>query len=167
MNDADGDDMLLRTVNSIMDTLPPVWNRIRGNLRAAAVKKFGISLDQFHTLRYIRRGYDTVKSLSEIRQISPPATSQAVEVLVQKGLVTRTQEKEDRRCVKLALTPYASKILDENYDETCKWVKVQMSAVSNEDLEVVQGAMRVLKIAFLPGEGLPTVDLSREDRSAE
>ena len=150
MNNIENSEMLFDTVTSIMDTLPTVWNRIRSNLRAAAIKKFGISLDQFHTLRYIRRGYDTVTSLAEVRQISAPATSQAVEVLVQKGLVTRTQQQEDRRCVRLALTPYASKILDENYDETLEWVKQKMLGMTQDDLETVKRAMQILQSTFSP-----------------
>ena len=150
MNNIEDSEMLFDTVTSIMDTLPTVWNRIRSNLRAAAIKKFGISLDQFHTLRYIRRGYDTVTSLAEVRQISAPATSQAVEVLVQKGLVTRTQQQEDRRCVRLALTPYASKILDENYDETLEWVKQKMLHMSKDELETVKRAMQILQSTFSP-----------------
>ncbi|MEN6400100.1 MAG: MarR family winged helix-turn-helix transcriptional regulator [Rectinema sp.] len=150
MNNIENSEMLFDTVTSIMDTLPTVWNRIRSNLRAAAIKKFGISLDQFHTLRYIRRGYDTVTSLAEVRQISAPATSQAVEVLVQKGLVTRTQQQEDRRCVRLALTPYASKILDENYDETLEWVKQKMLHMSKDELETVKRAMQILQSTFSP-----------------
>ena len=150
MNNIENSEMFFDTVTSIMDTLPTVWNRIRSNLRAAAIKKFGISLDQFHTLRYIRRGYDTVTSLAEVRQISAPATSQAVEVLVQKGLVTRTQQQEDRRCVRLALTPYASKILDENYDETLEWVKQKMLHMSKDELETVKRAMQILQSTFSP-----------------
>ena len=150
MNNIENSEMLFDTVTSIMDTLPTVWNRIRSNLRAAAIKKFGISLDQFHTLRYIRRGYDTVTSLAEVWQISAPATSQAVEVLVQKGLVTRTQQQEDRRCVRLALTPYASKILDENYDETLEWVKQKMLHMSKDELETVKRAMQILQSTFSP-----------------
>ncbi|HOV93688.1 MAG TPA: MarR family transcriptional regulator [Spirochaetales bacterium] len=150
MNNIEDSEMLLDTVTSIMDTLPTVWNRIRSNLRAAAIRKFGISLDQFHTLRYIRRGYDTVTSLAEVRQISAPATSQAVEVLVRKGLVTRTQQQDDRRCVRLALTPYASKILDENYDETLEWVKQKMLGMTKEELETVKRAMQILQSTFSP-----------------
>lgn len=145
------------TVNSVMDTLPPVWDRIRSNLRAAATKKFGISLEQFHTLRHIRHGCASVSDLAETRQISRPAISQAVEVLVQKGLVTRTQETKDRRCVKLALTPYASRVLDENFEENCAWMEERMADLSGEQLDTVQRAMNILKTTFLPdgGHGSP------------
>jgi len=145
------------TVNSVMDTLPPVWDRIRSNLRAAATKKFGISLEQFHTLRHIRHGCASVRDLADTRQISRPAISQAVEVLVQKGLVTRTQETEDRRCVKLALTPYAGRVLDENFEENCAWMAGRMAGLNGEQLDTIQRAMTILRATFLPdgGRGSP------------
>jgi len=153
MKSNNNDTALAKTVDSVMDTLPPVWDRIRSNLRAAATKKFGISLEQFHTLRHIRHGCSSVKDLAETRQISRPAISQAVEVLVQKGLVTRTRETKDRRCVKLALTPYARRVLDENFEENCAWMAERMANLDGEQLGIVQKAMEILKTTFLPESG--------------
>ncbi|MCE5257136.1 MAG: MarR family transcriptional regulator [Spirochaetaceae bacterium] len=153
MKSNNNDTALAKTVDSVMETLPAVWDCIRSNLRSAATKKFGISLEQFHTLRHIRHGCSSVKDLAETRQISRPAISQAVEVLVQKGLVTRTRETEDRRCVKLALTPYARRVLDENFEENCAWMAERMANLDGEQLGIVQKAMEILKTTFLPESG--------------
>ena len=40
--------LLKETVEGLLETLPPVWDRIRSNLRAAGTGKFGITLEQFH-----------------------------------------------------------------------------------------------------------------------
>ena len=96
---------LQQTVDRLLETLPPVWDRIRSNLRSAATEKFGITLEQFHVLRHIRRGFQSVGDLAARKQISRSAVSQSVEVLVAKGLVTRRQESEDRRCVLLEQPP--------------------------------------------------------------
>ncbi len=141
-----------RTVDSVLETLPPVWDRIRFNLRRAATSKFGISLEQFHTLRHIRRGYCHTGDLAEKRQISRPAISQAVAVLVDRGLVTRAQESGDRRLVRLELTPYADEVLDENYRENRAWTKEKMAALSPEELDCVRKAMNILRTIFAPGE---------------
>lgn len=141
---------LLSTVDCVLETLPPVWDRIRFNLRTAATGKFGITLDQFHTLRHIRMGYQSVRDLSEKRQVSRAAVSQAVELLVKKGLVTRRQEGEDRRCVLLELTPYARKVLDANYEDNRAWARQRMAGLTVAQLAEVRKAMAVLKSTFTP-----------------
>ena len=143
---------LLQTVDNILETLPPVWDRIRSNLRAAATEGFGITLEQFHVLRHIRKGYRSVSELAEKKQISRPAVSQAVEVLVEKGLVTRTQESGDRRCVSLELTPLAVEALDANFQENRVWMKGEMASLTREELACLGKAMGILQATFLPGE---------------
>jgi DNA-binding MarR family transcriptional regulator len=143
---------LLQAVDGVLETLPPVWDRIRSNLRAAATEKFGITLEQFHVLRHIRHGYRSVSELAEKKQISRPAVSQAVEDLVAKGLVTRTQESGDRRCVSLELTPYAVEVMDANFQENRVWMKGEMASLTKEELACLVKAMGILKGTFLPGE---------------
>jgi len=143
---------LLPTVDGLLETLPPVWDRIRSNLRAAGTEKFGITLEQFHALRHIRRGFTSVGAISDKRQVSRSAVSQAVEALVRKGLVTRTQESADRRCVRLALTPYASEAMDANYQANRLWMKAKMSSLSSEELECVRASMDILRATFMPDE---------------
>jgi len=141
---------LQSTVDCVFETLPPVWDRIRYNLRVAATGKFGITLEQFHVLRHIRKGCQSVRDLAEKRQVSPAAISQGVENLVRKGLVTRRQEGEDRRCVLLELTPYASEVLDANYEENRAWMRGRMASLTMAELGEVRRAMATLKAVFAP-----------------
>lgn len=143
---------LQETVDSVVETLPSVGDRIRSNLRAAGTGRFGITLEQFHVLRHIRHGYQSVGDLAEKKQISRSAVSQAVEVLVTKGLVTRHQESDDRRCVLLELTPHAREVLDANYEENRRWMEEKMAALTPEELCSVRQAMEILKKTFTPGE---------------
>jgi DNA-binding MarR family transcriptional regulator len=141
---------LMATVDGLLETLPSAWDRIRSNLRAAAIEKFGISLEQFHVLRYIRGGCHSVSELAERKKISRPAASQALEALVAKGLVTRTQESGDRRCVYLELTTRASEVLDANFKANRDWMRVQMASLSEDELKAIQKAMGILKKTFSP-----------------
>jgi MarR family transcriptional regulator, 2-MHQ and catechol-resistance regulon repressor len=142
--------LLRETVDKLLETLPPVWDRIRSNLRAAATEGFGISLEQFHVLRHIRSGFCSVGELAEKKQISRSAVSQAVDVLVAKGLVTRHEEVGDRRCVRLELTPKAGEALDANFEENRAWMEGEMSRLPPEELESIRAAMGVLKLTFAP-----------------
>jgi len=143
---------LEHSVDSVLETLPPVWDRIRSNLRAAATQGFGISLEQFHILRHIRMGYCHVGDLADKKQISRSAVSQAVDVLARKGLVTRSRESDDRRLVRLELTPYASGAMDANFRENRDWMKKKMGFLSPEEMETIKNAMETLKKVFAGAE---------------
>jgi len=83
------DQILEQTLDSFWEIVPPLWGYIRAHIRAIATENFDISVEQFHILRFIRRGYGSVSSLASARNISRPAVSQGVDTLVRKGLVTR------------------------------------------------------------------------------
>ncbi len=144
------DAVLPQTVESLLDALPVVWDRIRSRFRAAATGTFGITLEQFHVLRHIRKGCQSVGQLAEKRQISRSAISQAVDVLVQKGLVTRRQQSQDRRCVLLELTPHAAAVLDRNSQELRAWMREALAPVATEELTRTREVMGVLKEIFAP-----------------
>jgi DNA-binding MarR family transcriptional regulator len=141
---------LQHTVDALLASLPPVWDRIRSNLRIAATTRFAITLEQFHVLRHIRQGYQSVGDLAEKRQISRSAVSQAVGVLAGKGLVTRRQESDDRRCVLLELTPHANRVLDANFKANRLWMKTRMASLTMEELNSIRQAMKILKKTFSP-----------------
>ena len=143
---------LQQAVDKLLETLPPVWDRIRSNLRSAATEKFGITLEQFHVLRHIRRGFQSVGDLADKKQISRSAISQSVEVLVAKDLVTRRQESDDRRCVLLELTPHASDVMEANFQQNRAWMKKKMASLTPGELASIQKAMDILRKTFAPEE---------------
>lgn len=136
-------------VESILEVLPQVWDRIRSNFRAAGIRRFGIRMEQFHTLRHIYKGYCHCGEIAEKRQVSCSAVSQAIDALVAKGLVARVQEGDDRRQVRLELTPYARRVLDENAQENRAYIRQKISAIGHEERETILAAMDILKHAFL------------------
>ncbi len=136
---------LEQTVERFWETIPPLWSMVRAHIRGVATEKFGITVEQFHVLRYVRRGTGSVSELATAKNISRPAISQAVDVLVNKDLLTRTQSKQDRRFVDLALTPAGDELLDTVYKETRDWMKSHMTEFSVSELDNVMQAMDSLK----------------------
>ena len=134
-----------QAIDRFWETVPPLWNSIRYHIRATATAKFDISVEQFHVLRYVRRGTDSVSELATAKNISRPAISQAVEILVKKGLLTRVPSKEDRRCVELVLTEAGNHLLDTVFKETRGWMKERMGELSSEELETIAKAMEIMK----------------------
>ena len=133
------------TIDRFWETVPPVWGMIRTHIRGVATASFDISVEQFHVLRYVRRGMASMSELATAKNISRPAISQAVEVLVKKGLLTRIQSTQDRRFVELALSEAGNNLLDTVFKETRGWMKERMSTLSAEELETISKAMESLK----------------------
>jgi DNA-binding MarR family transcriptional regulator len=134
-----------QTIDRFWETVPPVWNFVRTHLRGTATGKFDITVEQFHVLRFVRRGPNSMSELATAKNISRPAISQAVDVLVKKGLLTRIQSTTDRRVVELALTAEGNSLLDTVFKENREWMKERMGTLSNEELETICDAMVILK----------------------
>ena len=141
-------ELLQQTIDRFWESFPPTWNRIRTNVRGIAVEKFGITVEQFHILRHIRKGHGSVSELAEAKGISRPAISQAVELLVGKGLVTRRQNAEDRRFVQLELTDEGSELLSAIFRENRIWMEQKLSILTPEQMAQIITALDVLKSAF-------------------
>jgi DNA-binding MarR family transcriptional regulator len=134
-----------QAIDRFWETVPPLWNNVRSHIRATATAKFDITVEQFHVLRFVRRGTDTMSELAAAKNISRPAMSQAVDVLVNKGLLTRIQSTKDRRYVDLALTEAGNNLLDTVFNETRIWMKQRMNKLTASELEIIAKAMEVMK----------------------
>src|SRR5690349_3289632 len=134
-----------QAIDRFWETVPPMWNTVRSYIRATATANFDITVEQFHVLRYVRRGMGSVSELATAKNISRPAISQAVDVLVKKGLLTRVHSTEDRRYVELALTESGNNLLDTVFQQTRKWMKERMCDLTADELETMIKAMEVMK----------------------
>jgi DNA-binding MarR family transcriptional regulator len=132
-------------IDHFWETVPPLWNFVRSHIRATATTQFDITVEQFHVLRHVRRGSGSISELATAKNISRPAISQAVELLVNKGLLTRVQSMQDRRYVELALTDEGNHLLDTVFKETRNWMKERMHALTAQELETIADAMEIMK----------------------
>jgi DNA-binding MarR family transcriptional regulator len=141
--------LLHQTVECFWDTFPPLWDRIRGHLREIVAEDTELTVDQFHILRHIRQGAGSVSKLAEARQISRPAASQAVDLLVHKGLLTRQQSLQDRRCVELELTPGGMALINAAFEKNRAWMAIKLAALSPDELARLQEALSALQRTFV------------------
>jgi DNA-binding MarR family transcriptional regulator len=135
-------------IDAFWATIPPVWNQIRENIRSIAVEQYDISVEQFHILRHIRKGLTSVSELAQVKQISRSAISQAVDVLVDRGLICRLQNALDRRNIPLELTRAGDELLDTISEKNRAWMKMQMLALSASELNTLTRAMEILSMTF-------------------
>ena len=136
------------TIERFWETIPPLWNMVRAHIRALATADFDITVEQFHVLRYARRGAGSMSELARAKSISRPAISQGVDGLVEKGLIARQQNADDRRFVNLALTPSGDELLNKIFQENRAWMAEKMAALSAEELNSAIAALEILKRTF-------------------
>ncbi len=140
---------LPQAIEKFWEAFPSVWNRIRSNLRLILAREYSITIEEFHILRNLRRGFCSVSELATVQQISRPAASQTVEGLVEKGLVSRHYDASDRRHIRLALTTTGSEVLNGIFQKNRSWMTEKMAALSPEEIAAITKAMEALKEAFL------------------
>ncbi len=141
------EDTLHLAVETFWETIPPFWRHVRAHIRQAAMEQFGIGFEQFQTLRHIRKGFNSVSELAETGNTSRPAVSQIVEVLVNKGLVTRTPDARDRRHVRLGLTDSGNALLDAISRDTRRWMTEIFACLSDAELQELVRGMHSLRKA--------------------
>ena len=83
---------------------------------------------------YNNPGKDTAADIVELRMLSKGNVSQAVESLIQKSILQRKQDTEDRRKIHLSLTPAAHPITQELEIIS----KEFFSGLSQEELELLE-----------------------------
>ena len=86
-----------------------------------------------------------MSELAVAKNISRPAISQAVDVLVKKGLLTRVPSSTDRRVIELALTDAGNALLDTLFQENREWMKELMQGLTADELVTIGKAMEALK----------------------
>ncbi|MGZ6347518.1 MAG: MarR family winged helix-turn-helix transcriptional regulator [Anaerolineales bacterium] len=138
-------EILRHVVDVFWETYPPLWRMIQAHIREVAVEQFNISVDQFHILRLIRRGRNSVSELAEFRDISRPAVSQSVDLLVTRGLIFRTTDIQDRRHIKLDLTIDGNALLDAIFNDTRQWMVEKFTLLSSDEIQAFTFSMDSLK----------------------
>lgn len=139
------DDKLRQAVEVFWETFPPFWHLVRAHIRQTAADQFGLSVEQFHILRHIRRGDSSISDLAQSKNISRPAMSQAVNALVNKGLITRLTDARDRRHIRLELTEAGNALLDAVFEDTRQWMMQLLASLNDEELQTLISALVFLR----------------------
>ena len=135
-------------IDRFWESVPSAWHRTRAVIRGAAAEKYHLTVEQFQVLRRIRKGATSVSALAEASQTSRSAVSKAVDALVRRGLVSRSQDPEDRRNVPLALTDEGQRIMAGIYNETEQWLSVRFERLTPEERAVLLEGLDFLRKAF-------------------
>jgi len=149
-------EQLETAIEKFWETIPPAWHATRATIRKVAAEQFHLTVEQFQVLRRIRRGSASVSALAEASQTSRSAVSRAVEALVRRGLISRSQNAADRRNLPLALTDEGQRVLSAIYAEAEQWLAARFARLTADELSLSLQAMETLQKAFTENYPLNT-----------
>lgn len=104
----------------------------------------GVAPHQFSVMCRLEEAPRTPGELAEIERVSAPSMTRTVAGLVDRGIVERTADPEDRRQVILSLTPEARRLLKEIRRKRDAWMSVRVSRLSPQEQEVLTQASAIL-----------------------
>ena len=104
-----------------------------------------LSFSQVNILmRLLHTGNTGVSEIGEQLGVTNAAASQAVDRLVQLGLIERTEDPEDRRAKRLALTPKGRKLIEKGIEARSQWIEGLTDALTAEQQNMIISALTLL-----------------------
>jgi DNA-binding MarR family transcriptional regulator len=112
------------------------------------MEETGLSFSQINILMRLLHGGNTgVSEIGSQLGVTNAAASQAVDRLVQLGLIERTEDPEDRRAKKLALTPKGHTLIEKGIEVRSRWVEGITDALTPEQQGMIISALTLLTAA--------------------
>jgi len=140
--------LINRTISRFWQIIPPLWHSLRARIDCEAEQHFNMTSEQFHTLRRISLGIDSVSRLAVDKYISRSAVSRAVDMLVQKQLVQRMEDPDDRRRLQLKLTDKGQAALETTNKQVHEWLADNFNTLDDNDLLRMLESLEKLGQAF-------------------
>jgi DNA-binding MarR family transcriptional regulator len=111
-----------------------------------------LSIGQGRLLMGINCGVHTVSELAEAGSVSLPTISRKIDLLVDKGLVSRKVDPDDRRAVILEITGEGSRTLQSLRAHANKQLSKFLASLSDDELEKIRESLQLLRRAFCMSE---------------
>lgn len=101
--------------------------RLYEGMMKTVCERYGLTQTEGAVISFLynNKGKDTAADIAEFRQLPKSNISIAVESLIQKSLLSRRQDPDDRRKIHLSLTPAAGAVTTE-IDAVCRQFKEQL-----------------------------------------
>lgn len=125
------------------------WSEVFMHRSMRDFKRFmtttGLSFSQINILmRLFHRGNCSVSEVGEQLSVSNAAASQAVDRLVGLGLIERTEDPDDRRTKRLALTQQGHNVIEKGIEARSKWIEGVSNSLNPEQQKMIISALTLL-----------------------
>lgn len=141
-------EMLVEVLELFWQTIPPIWHANRTLTHQITMDEFNITPAQFHTLRRLSEGIHSVSDLADCMRLSRPNVSRTVDELVERGLVQRRRDPQDRRNILLSLTPKGISSIHTLHEKIGRQIIGRLAILNeNEITELRRGLQALQKIS--------------------
>jgi DNA-binding MarR family transcriptional regulator len=128
------------------------WSEVFMHRSMRDFRKFmdetGLSFSQINILMRLLHGGSTgVSEIGEQLGVTNAAASQAVDRMVKDGMIARTEDPQDRRAKKLALTPKGRALIEQGIEIRSQWVEGLTEALTPEQQSMIISALTLLTAA--------------------
>jgi DNA-binding MarR family transcriptional regulator len=128
------------------------WSEVFMNRSGRDFKRFmdetDLSFSQISVLMRLKHGGNIgVSEIGDQLGVTSAAASQAVDRLVQLGLIERTEDPEDRRAKRLALTPKGCTLIEKGIEARSQWIEGLTDALTPEQQSMIISALTLLTAA--------------------
>ena len=131
---------------ALLDTVPLVMKNIREQMRR---HRSGLTVPQFRVLCFISSAMgNSLSSVADFIGLSLPAMSRLVDGLVEKRLMTRRPCDDDRRHVRLGVTPAGKTAIDEARQMAQAHMAEALTLLTARQRAAIAGAMQTLRTVF-------------------
>ena len=132
----------------LLDTVPMIMRLIRQHMRR---HRSGLSVPQFRTLCYATTYSGcSLSAVADFIGLSLPAMSRLVDGLVGSGLMERCTCDDDRRQVRLSVTPAGQTTIKEARQLAQDRLEKVLSGLSRGQRAAVATTMNILRDVFTP-----------------
>jgi MarR family transcriptional regulator, organic hydroperoxide resistance regulator len=123
-------------------------NRLIGNFAAEPWIELSLTIAQLKSLFFIAdRGKTNFKKLADALGVTPPNVTGIVDRLVEHGLVSRTENPEDRRIMLLQITAKGRNLLHNLQQNRASHMATILGKLSDDDLSALVRGMKALSEA--------------------
>lgn len=138
------------TADLVLEVVPRVMRLIRAEMRGATGS--GVSVPQLRALLAVRRQPGTnLSAVAEHLGVGLASASTLVDRLVRQGLLTRVQDPDERRRVRLELTAEGALRLDVARRRASEALAEALASCTDAERSAVRQAMHVLAAATEQG----------------
>jgi MarR family transcriptional regulator for hemolysin len=132
--------------DDLIETVPLVMRVIRGHLRR---HRSGLTIAQFRTLWFVSTAANqSLSAAADFIGLSLPAMSRLVEGMVEHGLMERRPCPDDRRHVRLSVTPAGESALGEARQLAQAGLSEAVTRMTPGQREAIVKTMTVLRDVF-------------------
>ena len=135
------------SARELLDVVPLVIREIRSQMHSQGSSD--LTIPQFRTLAFVNRNQGSpLCKVADHMGLTPPSASTLVDGLIKRGMMTREDQPDDRRRVRLVVTSHGRAILEASTRGTMVYLAKKLSSIGADDREVIVKAMKTLRSVF-------------------